>query len=249
MKRTIWTAVFIILCVFLETGTYVHWWVPDPGAGLVSLVASYGLFLGALALFTAVVWQLARISRDVRIPSLRLDVLPADAAGSYRTQKTDRLVFHPDEKGTVFRSRCALRVENAGNHPASSLLVAFQFQPRGKSKSDAVARLVVDYNREKQTFEKCIQSEVEVQDGFPVGFTLRFPETLVVYPDSTDRRILAELELVVKAEHFHDDFELRYRIHSAEGNRLLKKAGKGNGFKDQTLPLAFERGGKAGTDG
>ena len=246
MKRTIWIAVFIFLCVCLETGTYVHWWVSEPGAGLSWQAASYGLFLAVLALYTAVVWRLARIDSVVRIPSLRLGVLPVESNGTYGYRTTDRLVFRPDEKGARLRSCCAFRVENVGDLPASKLLVAFHFQPRGKSKKDPSVRLAVDYDREKQRFEKSTLSEVDVQDGFPVGYTLRFPETLIVYPDPADWRILAELVLILKPEHFTEDFEIRYRIHSAEGNRLLKRTRPAGVYMDQTLPLKFERGGKGG---
>jgi len=250
MMRDYRLSVLVLLILFVG-GTAMNWFFASQDSVDLNQVMSYLIFLAILAGF-AVMAYLMKIAEDARqesvpMPALRIEVLPPSGMpGQYRNQKTDRLVLIPDEDNSVSRTRCALRIENTGSRPASRIFFSFVFLGKSKSNVDAVSRLVVDYNREKQLHVKCTQCDVDVRDGYPVGYILRLEDALVVYPDPNDKHIVAELELIVKAPHFERDFEIRYRIQPFEGNRYLHtnrdpETGLSN---DQVYSISFERGSK-----
>lgn len=213
---------------------------------------SYFILLFVLAGFAIIILLLKNVyvilRGGIQVPALRLDVLPAsDISGTYKNQMTNRLVLVPDETGSVLRTQCALRIENVGNRPASKILLTFIFQKKQNSKDDTVSKIVVDYNREKQRYAKCMRCDVDVRDGYPIGYILWLDENLVIYPDPSDKRIVAELDLIVKDAQFEPDFEIQYRIQSLEGNRYLSmhKDRKTGLPKDQIYPVFLKRGNKA----
>jgi hypothetical protein len=235
---------FLILLVLFVFGTALFWFIGFQSTGTMSKALLYLFFLIALAGFAVLSYFL--LSLEPPIPALQIEVLPAsDSPGGYRSEKTDSLVFQPDPDGTVLRTRCALRIVNTGTRPASRLFIVFFFKCKLKSSDQGAGRLVVDYNREKQRYAKAVQSEVEVRDGYPVGYTLRIEEGLTVYPDVHDKHIVAELELIMKSEHFTGEYEIRYRIHSWEGNRCMSERTNERigATSDQAYHIRFQRGG------
>jgi len=200
------------------------------------------LFLAALAGSAAVVHGLTSASGPM--PALRLEVLPpSDTPGTYFSEKTHKLVLTKDKQGSAHRIRCALRIENTGSRPASRLLLTFFFRDKNPSEDESAGRLVVDYNRDKQHHIQSTLCEVNVRGGTPIGYTLLLDEGLIVYPDPVDKRIVAELELIAKTEYFSPDFEIRYRIHSMEGNSCLgeRKNERTGPISDQVYDIHFEK--------
>jgi hypothetical protein len=216
-------------------GSVFLWLADAQNTAAFNRLAVFLLFLVVAAGFALAASRLSTGSGPV--PALRLEVLPAlDTPGAYKNEKTNRLDLVSDDQGSVYRTRCALRIENTGDRSASGLFLTFYFRNRAAQGDESVSRLVVDYNREKQHHAQSAQCDVDVRGGYPVGYTLRLDDGLTVYPDPNDKRIAAELDLIVKAEHFSQDFEIRYRILSREGNRYL--AGSAG---DQVYPIRFER--------
>jgi hypothetical protein len=244
MSRDHWMG-FMILLVLFVVGTVVFWFIGLQDVFPPERAMAYLFFLTFLAGFSVLSYYL--LSLKPLMPALQVDVLPAsDTPGMYKNEKTSRLVFSPDPDGTVLRVRCALRIINTGTRPATKVFFVFFFRRRSKSSGENVGRLVVDYNREKQRHAKSLQSDVDVRDGYPVGYTLHLDDAFTVYPDVNDKRIAAELELVFKSEHFEEDFELRYRIHSYEGNQYVSdRANEQIGeATDQSYRIRFERSDK-----
>ncbi len=251
MNRDYRLSILVLLILFVG-GTAINWYFASEDFVDLNQVMSYLIFLAVLAGFAVMVYLLKvaeeTLKESIPMPALRIEVLPpSDMPGQYRSQKTDHLVLIPDEGGSVFRTHCALRIENTGSLPASKIFFSFVFLRKPNSKIDAVSRLVVDYNQEKQQHAKCTQCDVDVRDGYPVGYILRIEDALVVYPDPNDKHIVAELELIVKAPHFENNFEIRYRIQPAEGNRYINsnKDAKTGLPIDQVYAISFERGGRA----
>jgi hypothetical protein len=235
---------FLILLVLFVIGTVLFWFTGLQNSLAPGGAIPYLFFLALLAGFSVLSYFLLSIGPPM--PALQIEVLPAsDSPGAYKNEKTGRLAFSPDPDGAVLRARCALRIVNTGTCPASKVFFVFFFRRRSKSAGENVGRLVVDYNREKQRHAQSNRNDVDVCDGFPVGYTLRLEDGFTVYPDANDKRIAAELELIFKSEHFEENFEIRYRIHSWEGNRFIsERANERIGdTMDQVYPIRFERGG------
>jgi len=238
---------FLILLVLFVFGTVLFWFIGFQNTQAMLKLLLYMFFLMGLAGFAVLSYFL--LSLEFPIPALEIEVLPAsDSLGAYKGEKSDKLIFRPDPDGAVLRTRCALRIVNTGTRPATRLFMVFFFKCKSKSSDGSAGHLVVDYNREKQRYAKAVDSEVDVRDGYPVGYTLRFEDGTAIYPDAQDKRIVAELELVIKSEHFEDEFEIRYRIHSWEGNRCMsaRTYERIGATSDQVYRIQFERGGVRG---
>jgi hypothetical protein len=254
MTRSQWMA-FGALLLLLVVGTAIHWFIPWSGPSIQANAISYLVFVATLVGFAATIYQLQETERSIQEsaekPALELEVLPAEGEpGMYSSTATHELELRPlDDDGSRIGARFALGISNHGRKTASRVFLTFVFQSSERSSDSATEKLTVLPAKMVKSvggshdFPLAIYADADVRAGQWLGWTLRFPADFVVYPDSVDRPIVAQLNLVLAKKDFRPNWEIHYRIHSLEGNSRLHEStdSRTDSMSDQIYQIVLSR--------
>ena len=242
-KQKFGVLVFLLL---LAGGTSAHWLI-FPNADLKNTTISYVNFLATVVGFFITIYQLRETERAIEEnfekPQLEIELLPANQVGIYSSEANNIVSLYPVANKTgYFGTHLGLRIVNKGNKAASRIYLTFVFLPKGAKGDDVTSKINVLFDQSKAGETQIVYADSDVRNGYQIGWTFKFSESLVIYADLYDRPIVAALDLLLREVDFGEEYEINYRIQSYEGNKSLEEITKKHGAeKNQTYLVKFKK--------